>query len=496
MFHVAASSRGSVRVSAASVSSEAEPPRGDMATGDVSESVKGEYARRRALTFAGIVVGYATYYFTRLSFTYVSPLLLQDASLGLDMTSLGAITTVFPVFYAFSKFAGGVLGDATDARTIHALGLLITGTINIGFGCGSSLSWFAMCWALNGLFQGFGAPPCAKILANWFPTTTRGTWWSMWNASHNIGGFLIPLVAAGAATAFGWRWGMIVPGAIGIAVGLLVYTLIRDDPKLLGLPSAHTVAGIPEPAQSKKEAEKEASGKASGARAALGEVLSRPAMWVLAATYFVIYAIRQGIVNWSHFYLLEERGVATAAEAAARVSGLELGGLLGNLTAGPLSDWLVRRAPKGAGAVGKRNVVVLFYLLMTAVCILMFWQSPTGGFFASSAGHWLLLFGVGHFIYGPQLLVAMSAAEIVPKRAIATSQGFVGFVSYMGAACSGLPLSQIVQTPGGWDKYFMVLIGMCVVSAAMMLPMLGQKNYQQAVAAEGDLDGADDRKAA
>jgi sugar phosphate permease len=66
----------------------------------------------------------------------------------------------------------------------------------------------------------------------------------------------------------------------------------------------------------------------------------------------------------------------------------------------------------------------------------------------------------------------------------------------MGAACSGLPLSQIVQTPGGWDKYFMVLIGMCVVSAAMMLPMLGQKNYQQAVAAEGDLDGADDRKAA
>jgi sugar phosphate permease len=124
-----------------------------MATGDVSESVKGEYARRRALTFAGIVVGYATYYFTRLSFTYVSPLLLQDASLGLDMTSLGAITTVFPVFYAFSKFAGGVLGDATDARTIHALGLLITGTINIVFGCGSSLSWFAMCWALNGLFQ-------------------------------------------------------------------------------------------------------------------------------------------------------------------------------------------------------------------------------------------------------------------------------------------------------------------------------------------------------
>lgn len=417
-----------------------------MPTGEgVSDAERAEFVKRRNLTFAGIVAGYATYYFTRLSFTYVSPLLLQDASLGIDMNSLGTITTVFPVFYAFSKFAGGVLGDATDARTIHALGLLITGTINIVFGCGSTLSWFAMCWALNGLFQvklgcsprlplppsvryhrpahcrwgtsrhhitlppsaqGFGAPPCAKILANWFPSTTRGTWWSMWNASHNIGGFLIPLVAAGAATAFGWRWGMVVPGAIGIAVGLIVYALIRDGPEQLGLPSAHQVAGLSEPEQPARAAAGSASaGEAaapSGAKAALGEVLGRPSMWILAGTYFVVYAIRQGIVNWSHFYLLEERGVATAAEAAARVSGLELGGLLGNLTAGPLSDWLVRRAPEGAGVVGKRSLVVLCYLLMTAVCIALFWQSPTGGFFASSAGHWLLLFGVGHFIYGPQ----------------------------------------------------------------------------------------------
>jgi sugar phosphate permease len=339
-----------------------------------------------------------------------------------------------------------------------------------------------MCWALNGLFQGFGAPPCAKILANWYPPTTRATWWGRWNASHNIGGFLIPLVAAGAATAFGWRWGLIVPGVIGCVMGCIVYTMVRDSPEQLGLPSATTVAGVKDIPAPKTDPRSDSSSGAK-AKAGLTEVLKRPQMWILATSYFVVYAIRQGIVNWSHFYLLEERGVASAAEAAARVSGLELGGLVGNLTAGPLSDWLVKRAPPGAGVVGKRNLVVLMYLLMTALSIFVFWQSPSGGVFDSRAGHWILLFAVGHFIYGPQLLVAMSAAEIVPKKAIATSQGFVGFVSYMGAACSGLPLTKIVQTPGGWDKYFMVLIGMCVVAAAMMLPMLGQKNYTQAVAA-------------
>lgn len=169
----------------------------DIDDQQLSEAARKEYSWRQALTFSGIVAGYATYYFTRMSFTYVAPLIKADATLGIDMNALGTITTVFPICYAFSKFAGGVLGDATDARTIHALGLIITGSINIAFGCGSTLSWFAMCWALNGLFQGFGAPPCAKILANWYPSTTRGTWWGRWNASHNIGGFLIPLVAAG-----------------------------------------------------------------------------------------------------------------------------------------------------------------------------------------------------------------------------------------------------------------------------------------------------------
>lgn len=292
-----------------------------------------------------------------------------------------------------------------------------------------------------------------------------------------------PVDATGAATAFGWRWGMIVPGAIGLAVGCVVYLMIRDSPEELGLPSAHKVAGVKELSQPKPPPGDDSS-QGGKSLAALKEVLSRPAMWGLAATYFVVYAIRQGIVNWSHFYLLEERGVASAAEAAARVSGLELGGLVGNLSAGPLSDWLIERAPEGVGVVGKRNLVVLLYLLMTAVSLLVFWQSPLDGFFSSRAGHWILMFAVGHFIYGPQLLVAMSAAEIVPKSAIATSQGFVGFVSYMGAACSGLPLAGIVQTAGGWDKYFVVLMSLCIVAATMMLPMLGQKNYQQATAEE------------
>eukprot|EP00955_Chlamydomonas_euryale_P051336 354857-Chlamydomonas_euryale.AAC.20 len=50
-----------------------------------------------------------------------------------------------------------------------------------------------------------------------------------------------------------------------------------------------------------------------------------------------------GVTSWFVFYLLKEKGVEDAAQAAVRVSGLELGGLMGSLIAGKASDWLISR---------------------------------------------------------------------------------------------------------------------------------------------------------
>lgn len=40
--------------------------------------------------------------------------MIEDASLGLDMTSVGGLTSVLPVAYGFSKFLSGVLGARTS----------------------------------------------------------------------------------------------------------------------------------------------------------------------------------------------------------------------------------------------------------------------------------------------------------------------------------------------------------------------------------------------
>ena len=59
-----------------------------------------------------------------------------------------------------------------------------------------------------------------------------------------------------------------------------------------------------------------------------------------------------------------------------RVSGLELGGLLGSLVAGRISDWYISKS--GGGAVGKRIQVVMGYLVGVAAMLVAFRAVPTG----------------------------------------------------------------------------------------------------------------------
>ena len=323
-------------------------------TQTISKEIDEKFQQTRLVTFTGMVLGYATYYFTRLSFTYVG--LAMRSDLGLSMVQLGTISSLFPLAYMNSKFLSGILSDLLGSPVlIFSLGLMCTGLLNIAFSAASTVPIFTLIWLLNGLFQGCGATPCNKMLVNWFPARSRGKWWSSWNASHNMGGFLIPLLAGGLAARFSWRAGMLGPGIIALIAGALALIFMKDSPEKQGLPTAEAWGASRETANSKEEKgekeEKETDDAAEDEKL-WKQLLKNKFLWCMAAMHFFIYFIRQGVLNWAHFYIMDEFGVP-ALEATARVSGFELGGLLGCIVAGQVSDRLISRYPQ-RGAAGLR----------------------------------------------------------------------------------------------------------------------------------------------
>ncbi len=419
-----------------------------------AEVVKKHYKYWRFRIFYSMWLGYAFFYFTRKSFTFALPSMQEQ--LGLGKIELGLLASVLYISYGISKFVSGIMGDKSNPRFFMAFGLILTGVFNIFFGMSSSIWAFALFWGLNGWFQGWGWPGCAKLLTHWYSQSERGRWWSAWNTSHNIGGILIALIGAACCQYFNWQVAMYVPGFLCILGGLFLLNRLRDTPQSLGLPAIEKFRG-----DASSKTSQTIQTELSVKQILMDYVLKNRFIWLLSISYFLIYVVRTAINDWSMLYLMEVKNYS-ALEAGFCVCWFEVGGFLGSLAAGWMSDLLFK---------GKRNPInVLFALaVVLTICAFRFFHLNVP---VLDAG---FIFLFGFFIFGPQMLIGMAAAELSHKKAAATSTGFVGCFAYLGAATAGGPLGMITKT-WGWDSYLITLTVCAFLGALIVLPIWNVKS--------------------
>lgn len=423
------------------------------------EAVEKTYPYWRYRTLYSIFMGYAFYYFTRKSYTIAMPGLSED--LHLDMAELGLLGTIFSLTYGISKFTSGMLSDCLSPRYFMALGLIATGMCNILFGFSSSLLFFAIFWGLNGWFQGFGAPPCIRFLTQWYSHTERGSWWSSWSTSHNVGSFLIIWIAGACLKFFGWRYALYLPGCLCLAGGFLLINRLRDTPQSIGLPS------IEKYRNDYADITTKADEKAGFWPIFIKYILKNKFIWLLAIAYFFIYIIRIGIGDWTALYLINTKGYDKLV-ASGTISLFEIGGLLGGLCAGWASDRLF---------AARRGPVNLIYAASIIGALLFFKFIPPGYFLLDS----IAIFLLGFTVFGPQVLIGVAAAEVVHKNAAASSNGFVGLGAYLGAAVAGYPLGRITRDLG-WEGFFWSLVICATISVVVLSPMWKVTKLQQPAA--------------
>jgi len=414
-----------------------------------------DYKYWRIRIFYSIYVGYVFYYFTRKSFTFAMPHLIDE--LGFSMADLGILSTVLYVSYGVSKFASGILSDRSNPRYFMSIGLILTGLANIFFGMSSSLYLFILFWLLNGIFQGWGWPPCTKQLTYWFENSERGFWWSLKSTSHNVGGAIIPLLAVFCANLWGWRWAMYTPGIISIVAGLWLMERARDVPQSLGLPSIEKFKG--------KEVQNSTDNKSDQSltpkQILFEHVLINKGVWILSLSYFFVYVVRTAMNDWGALFLEKFKGYDRFL-AATSITWFEIGGVLGTLAAGWASDYFFR---------GRRVPFMALCALGLILSILGFWYVPQG--FVTLDLFFVAL--IGFLVFGPQLLVGLAAAEFVDKKAACTANGFAGCFAYVGAAVTGYPLGKVLDT-WGWKGFFITLLVCSAAVFFILLPLWNRRD--------------------
>ena len=80
----------------------------------------------------------------------------------------------------------------------------------------------------------------------------------------------------------------------------------------------------------------------------------------------------------------------------------------------------------------------------------------------------------GFFIYGPQALIGIAAANHATKKAAATANGLVGIFGYLSTAVSGVGMGWLADK-FGWNYVFIGVIAMAVIGVGVFLLMWGAK---------------------
>lgn len=116
-----------------------------------------------SLLVGSLCATYGLLYLGRVNVSVVMPLLAQD--LGVSLTEVGALGTVFFWFYGIFQFVSGEVGSRVSPFRMVSFGLLATAIINVVFSFQSSLIAMLVLWGMNGIAQSGGWSPMVRILA-------------------------------------------------------------------------------------------------------------------------------------------------------------------------------------------------------------------------------------------------------------------------------------------------------------------------------------------
>jgi sugar phosphate permease len=381
------------------------------------------------------IVGYALFYFVRANLPMAMPDMKK--ALGINNAKLGLFLTLSGVLYGVSKFANGYLGDRSNARAMMVVGLAGSAVLNIFFGMSSTVVVLGVVWMLNGWFQGMGFPPCARLLTHWFSPKELATKMSRWNTSHQIGGGLIVVLCGYLVARWGWRSCFLVPAGIVLFGACYLWRSLPDTPPSVGLPEVEGTHG--------------ASGAQTGAEFnsfILQQVFLNKYIWLVSLGNFFVYTIRFTVFNWGPTLLTETKHLRIT-HSGWMLFGFEWSGAIGALAAGWLTDRFFG---------GRAMRVGVLYMALAGLSVYFLWKMP-------GESEWVnlgLFCSTGFFIYGPQCLVGIAAANLATKRAAATAIGLTSIFGYGSTVLSGWGVGALADH-FGWDAVF----GSLLVVAAL-----------------------------
>ncbi|KAG8065661.1 hypothetical protein GUJ93_ZPchr0004g39180 [Zizania palustris] len=343
--------------------------------------------------------------------------------------------------------------------------LLGTGLFTAAFGAGNWLNihnfyYFLVVQMMAGLFQSSGWPSVVAVVGNWFgKSKRRGLIMGIWNAHTSVGNISGSLIAA-AMLKFGWSWSFAVPGMMITVVGLAVFLFLPIGPEVIGIRGdLH-----------EKDAEKDdmgaplLEGRPDAKEKAVGFIQAWriPGVAPFALCLFFCKLVAYTFLYWLPFYISHTAigGKYLSDSAAGALSTLfDVGGVVGGILAGHISDRLDARALTAASFTFSAIPALFFYRIYGSVSL--YWDIA-------------LMFVTGMLVNGPYALITTAVSADLGthsslngnSRALATVTAIIDGTGSIGAAVGPLLTGYI--SAKSWSGVFTMLMASALIAGLLL----------------------------
>nr|CAB3266254.1 glucose-6-phosphate translocase-like [Phallusia mammillata] len=393
--------------------------------------------------------GYMMYIFNRRSFSFVIPTVVKNE--GMTMSEIGQIVSSIAMAYSIGKFVCGMLADKLSPRLMFASGLFITGIVNVAFSI-SEPKYFTLLAFANGLMQGPGWPACAKIVRRWYSPKIFGSMWSLLSTSMNVPASIGPLLCAYVLDRNGGNWRMIMSlcGTVSCGFAAVAFFVLRDHPEDIGLTLAK-ITGDESLNEAKPEKEtKETNKKAK--QMTIKRIFSSFYTYVLCVGFLMSLFLKGVVDNWSSLYLIQNKG-SNQLLSSSFMGMVEIGGLIGSILSGIISDRLVAVngfTPKGQP---RHNWLIACHVVLLGSFL------SFSNFITDAEAQKMVLsisgFCIGFSMYSIINLVGVLAIENSAADISGSSHAYCALMGNIGIMLAGLPFS-VMQQSLSWNGSFQV----------------------------------------
>ena len=264
---------------------------------------------------------------------FVLPMLFPflKAQLGVGYIELGLALTVFGVVSGLTQAPIGYLADHIGARKVLLIGLTLGGLALILLGMHLSYTSLIVCAALLGLANSVYHPADYAILSAHMDEARMGRAFSIHTFAGFVGGAVAPAIMAALVAMVGGLGALIVAGAVGPLVALLLIAV--------GIPDASS-----------------ADRKADGTPGQQQSILT-PAIIMLTIFFMLLGLSNAGISNFGVVALMNGFNVTFSAANIALTAYLGASAV-GVLAGGYLADRTARHGNVAAACFAINAVVI------------------------------------------------------------------------------------------------------------------------------------------